>query len=117
MMMVVILRDESRVETVVRALVELGMFDSTVLDGESVETLAVRTVPLFEAIGGWFGESRAYNRALIVALDDRREADAVVDLCRRDGLDLADPATACVLLLPAERYRPQEAEGGRDAAV
>ncbi len=117
MLTVIILHDESRVDVVLRALVELELYDTTVLDGESVEALAVRTVPVFESLGGWFGENRAYNRAILVSVRDRAEVDAVVRLCRADGLDLTDPAIACILMVPAERYTAGTPPGGFDASA
>lgn len=105
MLMIVILKNEALIRKVVGALVELELYDSSVLDGEAIENLAVRTIPLFEDVGGWFGQNLAYNRTLFVTLNERAEADAFVDLCRRDGIDLTDPEIASLLLLPCERYR------------
>ncbi len=68
MLLIAIVRDESLVQPLVRVLVEMELFDSAVLDGEAVENLAVRTIPLFEDVGRWFGQTLAYNRALFVVL-------------------------------------------------
>lgn len=106
MLMIVILRDESLVRKVVGALIELELFESAVLDGEAIENLAVRTIPVFEDVGRWFGQSLGYNRTILVALRDRAEADAFFGLCRRDGVDLARPESATLLLVPCERYAP-----------
>lgn len=112
-LMIIILRDESVARKVVGALVELELFDSTVLDGEAIENLAMRTIPIFEDVARWFGQGLGYNRTLLVGLRDRADADAVVALCRRDGVDLTNPETATVLLVPCERYTPPPAEGAR----
>jgi hypothetical protein len=105
-LLIVILKDEALVRKVVGALVEMELFDSTVLDGEAIENLAMRTIPLFEDVGRWFGQNLGYNRTILAALRDRSEADTFVELCRRDGIDLADPAVASLVLLPCERYVP-----------
>jgi len=110
MLLIAILRDDHHVRTVVRVLVELGLFDSTVLDGEAIENLAVRSIPLFEDVGRWFGQTLDYNRTLLVAVRDRSEVDTLLELCRRDGLDLRDARVGTLLLVPCERIAPTEPE-------
>ncbi len=109
-LMIAIFRDEAIVRKAVRVLVEMGLFESAVLDGEAVENLAVRTIPLFEDVGRLFGQALAYNRTLLVPLRDRAEAELFASLCRRDGLDLADPAVGTLLLVPCERLTNGETE-------
>lgn len=103
-LLVIILKDEAQIRKVVSALLELEITDATVLDGEGVENLAVRTIPLFAEIGSLFNQDLAYNRTILAHIADPRFADDLVKLCRREGLDLADPAAACVLIVPCERY-------------
>lgn len=102
-----ILKDESRVRKVVSALVELELVDATILDGEGVENLAVRSIPLFEEVGNLFGQNLSYNRTLLIVVPERKIVDDLVALCRREGVDLTDPAVATLLLLPCERYTPR----------
>ncbi len=109
-LMIVLLRDESLVRKIVGALIETELFEGTVLDGEALENLAMRTIPLFEDVGRWFGQNLQYNRLIAVALRDRAEADAFVGLCRRDGVDLTNPETASLWLVPCERYAPPAGE-------
>lgn len=105
-LMILILKDEALVRKVVGTLIEMELFDGAVLDGEALENLAMRTIPLFEDVGRWFGGHPQYNRVIAVPLRDRAEADTFAGLCRRDGVDLANPETATLLLVPCERYAP-----------
>ncbi|MCX7819561.1 MAG: hypothetical protein N2652_10225 [Kiritimatiellae bacterium] len=107
MLLLLILKDERRIETVVNALIELGLFDATILDGEAVENLATQTLPLFADVGRWFGHNLAYHRALLIVLPERRAAEEFVDLCARDGLNLRDPQVAVMALIPAEPFPPR----------
>jgi len=107
MLLMVILKEERHLKTVINAMIELGLFDATILDGEAVENLATQTLPLFADVGQWFGHNLAYNRTLLVLVPDRRQAEEFVALCGRDGVDLRDPAIATMALLPAESFPPR----------
>lgn len=106
MLLILIVKDDTVVRKVVRVLVEMELFDSTVLDGEAVENLAMRSVPMFEDIARMFGQALSYNRTLMVGLRHRQEAEVLTRLCRRDGVDLCDPAVATAWLIPCERLEP-----------
>ncbi len=104
MLLLVILKDERHLKTAVNALIEVGLFDATILDGEAVENLASQTLPLFADVGRWFGYNLAYNRTLLVVVPERRQAEEFVELCARDGVNLRDPSIAVMALLPAEPF-------------
>jgi hypothetical protein len=116
-LMLIILKEETQIRKVVSTLLELEIVDATVLDGEGVENLAVRTIPLFAEIGSLFNQDLAYNRTILAYIPSPDLADEVIRLCRREGLDLADPAVACVLTLPCARHAapPAELSGERGA--
>lgn len=102
----ILLKNETLIHRVSRTLVELERFDAAVLDGEGIENIAVRSIPLFSEIGHLFGQNLAYNRMLFVPIEERAQLDEIVRACRRDGVDLTDPAVAVLWTLPCERYTP-----------
>lgn len=108
MLLLVILKDERRLTTVVNALIELGLFDATILDGEAVENLASQTMPLFADVGRWFGHNLAYHHSLLVVVPDRQRVEEFLGLCSRDGVDLRDPTIATLALIPTEPYSSAE---------
>lgn len=104
MLLVLILKDETLVKKVVAAFLELELVETTILDGEGVENLAARAIPLFEEAGSLFGQNLVYNRTLLAHVPERRQVDDLVALCRREGVNLEDPAVATLLLVPCQRY-------------
>jgi hypothetical protein len=105
---VIVLKEESLVHRVARMLVEMERCDAAVLDGEGIDSLAARSVPLVSGIADLFGRAVSYNRVLLVPVDHREQVDDLVRACRRDGVDLAAPAVADVWIVPCERYEPPD---------
>lgn len=97
-----LLKDESRIRTLVGILIEMELFDSSVLDGEGIENLGVRSLPVLSEVAALFGQSLAYHRVLCISLDDKEQARTLVVQCRKDGLDLLNPETAMMRLIPCE---------------
>ncbi len=106
-----VLKDETHIRPLVGILLEMELFDATVLDGEGIENLAVRSVPVLSEVSALFGQSLAYNRTLWIPLDDRDQVRTLVDLARREGVNLTDPEVALLRLVPCETYREEPDAG------
>lgn len=105
-LLILTLKDERMTRKVVGAMLEIDAIDATVLDSEGLENLAVQTHPLFSEVGALFGQNLAYRRTILVQVPDRRTLRDLLRLCRRDGVDLADPEVASMWLLPCEPFPP-----------
>ncbi len=98
--MIVILKKESLTKKLVSILIECGLYDSTVLDGEGIENVATQTIPLFSELRGLFGEELVYNKTVIAYVPDRETIDDFVALCAKDGLDFANDDVGVVMAFP-----------------
>ncbi len=101
---ILVLKSEAYAKTVVSTLIELGLFDSTVLDGEGVENVATETIPVLSEVTALFGQDIVFNKTIITVVPDR---DAVYELNRslqRDGIDLNTPEVGTLMAFPCEIY-------------
>ena len=98
--MIVILKKEALTKKLVSILIECGLYDSTVLDGEAIENVATQTIPLFSELRGLFGEELVYNKTVIAHVPDRGTIDDFIALCAKDGIDFAHDDVGVVMAFP-----------------
>lgn len=102
--MIVILRNEEQTRTVVSTMIECGIFEATILDGEGVEHFAAETIPVFSSLGALFGDRSTYNNTIIAAVEDRRTVAEFVSLCAKAGIDFSQPGVGSVMAVPCEFF-------------
>jgi hypothetical protein len=103
-LLLLILKDESLLNPVSAALLEVGLYDATVLDGEGIDGFGDVGMPLFASFKGLFGTEYSYNRSLFIPVSDHRQVKEFLKICRSEGIDLANPSKACLLSMPAVLY-------------
>ncbi len=108
--LIVTLKDESKIDKVMEALVECAIYNAAVLDGEAVENLATRTLPLLSSLGGLFGTDTIYTRTIVAAVEQREQITEFIAICAADGVDFRSGDTGWVMALPCEVF-----VGNRDA--
>lgn len=99
---VIILRDESLTKPVVTCMIECGIFDATVLDGEGIEHYAGETIPVFASLRSLFGEQSTYNTTIIAAVQSRELVGELVHLCKDAGVDFENSDVGTVLAFPCD---------------
>jgi hypothetical protein len=99
---VIILRNEELTQTVVSRLIECGIFDATVLDGEGIEHYATETIPMFSSLKALFGERSTYTTTIIAAVESSELLLEFVELCRKAGVDFHDEAVGTVMAFPCD---------------
>ncbi len=102
--MITVLKDEPRIKKLISILLELGLFDSTVLDGEGIENVAALTMPVFSELRNLFGEESQYHKTVITHVPERSTVDQYVEICREEGIDFKNDETGFILVFPCEIY-------------
>lgn len=101
---VIILKSEAYAKPVVSTLVELELFDTTVLDGEGVENVATETAPILSEVTALFGQDILFNKTIITVVPDRETVFTVNAALKRDGIDLKQPDVGTLLAFPCPIY-------------
>jgi hypothetical protein len=101
-LLVCILKDYDKVETVLLGLLELGVTGATVLEGRGMGQIVGGEMPIFAALRGLFPGSAADSHVLLVVAE-RARAEAAMDLIDRVAGPLAHPGSGIAFLLPVER--------------
>jgi hypothetical protein len=100
--MVISLYDPRCLEDVMLALTANDVRDAVVLDATAVGSALMQNMPLFAGFRADLGEPRSATKVVFALVPDEAAARAVRDELKEAGIDLDDPATAKVVLLPAE---------------
>lgn len=99
-LLVIILKDESLLDRISSILVEVGLFDSSVLDGEGVETLMEGAQPVFASFKDLFGRGYMYNRTIVSPVQDPQAIPDFLRVCQQEQIDLANPEVGVLFTLP-----------------
>lgn len=102
--LVVHLQKEEDLQTVASLLMELGLFNTAILDGEGIENIGVPQDQLFASFQNLFGQGSAYNRTLISPVPDMETIHSLIHLCDLQGLDFKKPDTGWILSFPCDLY-------------
>jgi len=103
-LLIIHLKKESQVVKAGSLLLELGLFDAAVLDGESLENLGVGQAALFSSFQNLFGGGSAYNRTILVPVPDTETVKDFLHLCEQEGIRFQDPEVGWILVLPTELF-------------
>lgn len=102
--MITVLKKEEQIKKLISVLLELGLFDSTVLDGEGIENVAALTMPVFSELRNLFGDESEYHKTIITYVQERENIDRFVNICREQGLDFKEEKTGFIIVFPCEMY-------------
>ncbi len=108
--LIIHLQKEADLQTAASLLMELGLFDTAILDGEGIENVGVPQERIFSSFQNLFGQGSAYNRTLISPVPDLESVKAFVHLCERQGLDFTNPDTGWVLSFPCDYFLGAETD-------
>lgn len=99
---ILVLKSEGYAKPAISALIEMGLFESTVLDGEGVENVATETIPVLSEITALFGQDIVFNKTIITVVPDRDTVFEIERSLKRDGIDLHTPDVGTLLAFPCE---------------
>lgn len=102
--LIIHLEKEADLQTAASLLIELGLFDTAILDGEGVENVGVPQERIFSSFQNLFGQGSAYNRTLISPVPDLECVKTFLHLCENQGLDFKHPDTGWVLSFPCDFF-------------
>lgn len=103
-LLIIILKQEHLLDQISSILLEVGLFGSTVLDGENIETLADSPMPLFSSFKSLFGENYSYNRTIVSPVEDNESILDFLHICAHEGIDFSDPDTGVLLTVPCRIF-------------
>jgi hypothetical protein len=95
--MIIILKDESLVKKILSLLLEFELYQSTVLDGESIENIAARKIPLFSDFNLLFGRESAYNRTIVCYVPDGSTVEEFIKVCKKEEIDFQKQDIGCLM--------------------
>ena len=102
--MIIILNDEHLIKKILSLLMEFELHDSTVLDGESIENIAAKKIPLFSDFNNLFGKESVYNKTIISHVPNNSTIERFVKLCKQEGIDFTEPDVGCLMSIPCNYF-------------
>ncbi len=102
--MVIILKDESLLKKLLSLMIEFELYDATVLDGESIENIASKKIPLFSDLNTLFGQQTSYNRTILSYIPDGSTTENFIQLCKEEAIDFRQPDVGCIMTIPCNMY-------------
>lgn len=110
-LLIVHLKKEDDLSVVAALLLELGLFNAAVLDGEGIENIGVQQEALFSSFENLFGKGSVYNRTLVVPVPDMEVVENFLALCKHEDIDFTVPDVGWVLSFPCDVFRgPEDVE-------
>lgn len=101
---VIILKDEVYAKTVVSTLIEMALFEATVLDGDGLEYIAGESMPILSEVSVLFGRDILFNKTIIVAVPDKETIFRLNAALKRDGIDFKQPEVGSLMAFPCPVY-------------
>ncbi len=102
--LIIHLLKEEDPQTVSSLLIELGLFNTAIVDGEGVENIGVPQDQLFASFQNLFGQGSAYNRTLIAPVPDMDTVEMFLHLCEGQGIDFKKSDTGWLLSFPCDFF-------------
>lgn len=100
----IILKSEAFARPVISTLVELELYDSSVLDGEGVENVASETAPILSEVTTLFGQDILFNKTIFTVVPNRHTITEIDQALKRDGIDLRKPEVGTLVAVPCPVY-------------
>ena len=100
--MIINIKKEELLKKLISIMIEFEMFDSSVIDGEGIENLAMQTDPVFSSLRALFSETYVYNKTIITPVQSRKDLDTFLSVCSQEGIEFRGTETGSVMVLPCE---------------
>lgn len=107
-LVIIVLKNEKLLKKLISILIEFGLYDSSVFDGEGIENLAAATNPTFSTLRSLFSENYVYNRTILIPVEDAGTGEQLVRLCGKEGIDFSNEDTGIMVSLPCTRLVPDK---------
>jgi len=102
--MTVVLHDEDLLDKILSIMIELQMFDSTILDGETPESLAVETLPFLTELAALLEGDSRFNKTIICIVESIDQVKKFVQLCLEEGIDFKAENTGWISAVKNEYF-------------
>jgi len=102
--LVIVLKKEPLIKKITSLLIELGLFDACILEGEGVEEAAAQAIPLFSSLQDLFGGEYSTTKFILAPVPDLDTVREFLSLSRSEGIDFREPGTGAVAALPCSFF-------------
>ena len=100
LIMMIILENEACLKKLVSLMLEFELYQSSVLDGESIENIAMENVPVFTGIRSIFGSNYVYHKVIVSLVPDQETYHHFLSICTREGIDFGAEGTGAIFAIP-----------------
>ncbi len=97
------LKREEHLDTVSALLIELGVFEVSIVESEGVEQYAQR-MPVLNSMGSIFGGWMEHHRTIICRVPSEEKLEKLVEYAARDGIEFNSPDVGALFAMPCSYY-------------
>jgi hypothetical protein len=102
-LLVVFLNAREHLEKLVSLLVEVGVTEATILDGQAVGHFLAHEVPIFAGLRQLVGEKQQPTGTVLALLENDSVFDELERLMKSEGIDFTEPGTGVIMTLPLSK--------------
>jgi hypothetical protein len=106
---IIILKDEKKFDKVIQILIELQLYDSTIIDGEGIEPAIIESLPVFKELASLLGnEENVYNKTIISHIPEKEDLDYLVKICKEEGINFKEKNIGSIMAFKCDFYIGEE---------
>jgi len=102
--MAIVLKKEPLIKKITSLLIELGLFDACILEGEGVEEAAAQAIPVFSSLQDLFGAEYSTSKFILAPVPDLDTVREFLSLSRSEGIDFREPGMGAVAAFPCTLF-------------
>jgi len=102
-LLIIFLYAREHLEKIASLLVEVGVTEATITEGQALGQFLAFEVPIFAGLRQLVGEKRRHATTILAVVEDEKKVDALIRLLRDEGIDFTQPGTGVILSLPIKR--------------
>ena len=104
LIVIIQLKQEHHLDKISALLIELGVFDVSILESEGVEERAQR-MPVLSSMGSIFDSWSDHHRTVICRVPNEEKLEKLAQYAAGDGIDFSSPDVGALFAVPCTFYR------------
>lgn len=107
---IIILKDEKKYDKLIQILIELQLFDSTILDGEGIEPSLIDSLSVFKELALMLrsSEEYVYNKTIISFVPNKEDLKNLIKICKEEDIDFTKPNVGSVMAFKCDFFVGEE---------
>ena len=102
-LLVILLNAREHLEKIISLLVEIGVTEASIMEGQALGHFLAFEVPIFAGLRQLVGEKRQPTSTVLALLEDESVFVELEHLMKQEGIDFADPGTGVMMTLPISK--------------